>query len=750
MLLSIAMIVKNEEKNLDRCLKAFEKLNNEIDYEIVIIDTGSTDNTLTIARKYTDKIYEEQWNDDFSTMRNISIKKSEGQWVLILDADEVLENHKELIEFLKYKSEKYNSSIVKFKNYTANGTYVIGGLVRLFRNNNQLEYVGRVHEQPIYEKPTYMSNITFDHYGYCRNDYGLMKYKYERNLKLLLQDLEEGKENDIYTLFQLSQTYSMANKKVEALKAIEKAYDIIKDKRELMISEEYLYVHRQLAVQLFTIGNYEKVIETCENVVKWNKKFIDFYYLLAISNKNLKRNSEAEKHFEDYFRVFDDNKKGDNNYITLTDFSTSKYEEMKSERIINLYEIKKYKEIINLYENNSYNNKSTLNQIIMYSYIKESQYKKLKTIYKVDEIGDKDIEDIKTVIDRIIAEKSNIDLCNIIKNLQGIDKKLDIYIQLFYEENKIISVEYNIDYNKFYCWKADILKFKINRNIYNINELKKLNKIDLQRYLNYMLEDYQLVNILYEYDNENFLSTDMKDLNFFTILEKQLVLLDCIDEKKLENLTHRMFINNINFINKKYNWNYIDEKDVKFILDKDERFWYNINLNIKNNSMDKLKYIRKLKDILEDMSEYKKVIACFKDNMTTDSISKEMISEKDNILNEVESMISNSMLYEAEEILKELDDVFIYDVGIKNLLGVVEFLKGNSENALVNFSLVNLINNDDFESIYNIACVLEQKGIYSNAKQYYNKAYELCRDEKLKSEILEGLNKLSDMELKLC
>ena len=99
MLLSIAMIVKNEERNIERCLKALQVLNNKMEYEIIIVDTGSTDSTISIAKKYTEKVYEHNWTGNFAEMRNISIGYCKGKWILILDADEVLESEDEFINF---------------------------------------------------------------------------------------------------------------------------------------------------------------------------------------------------------------------------------------------------------------------------------------------------------------------------------------------------------------------------------------------------------------------------------------------------------------------------------------------------------------------------------------------------------------------------------------------------------------------------------------------------------------------------
>ncbi|MDC0804956.1 glycosyltransferase, partial [Clostridium paraputrificum] len=90
MLLSIVMMVKNEERYLEKTLKSLDGIRKLIDAELVILDTGSTDSTIEIANKFTSNVYFEKWNYDFSDMRNKSISYAKGEWVLILDADEVL------------------------------------------------------------------------------------------------------------------------------------------------------------------------------------------------------------------------------------------------------------------------------------------------------------------------------------------------------------------------------------------------------------------------------------------------------------------------------------------------------------------------------------------------------------------------------------------------------------------------------------------------------------------------------------
>ncbi|MFZ2655904.1 MAG: glycosyltransferase family 2 protein, partial [Victivallales bacterium] len=82
--LSVCMIVKNEEAFLGRCLKSVV---DHVD-EIIIVDTGSTDRTVGIAKSFGARIYYHPWQDDFSLHRNQSISYARGRWIFIIDADE--------------------------------------------------------------------------------------------------------------------------------------------------------------------------------------------------------------------------------------------------------------------------------------------------------------------------------------------------------------------------------------------------------------------------------------------------------------------------------------------------------------------------------------------------------------------------------------------------------------------------------------------------------------------------------------
>ena len=82
--ISLCMITKNESDKLDRCLAAVK----DLPLEIIVVDTGSTDNSIEVARKYTEHVYHFDWISDFAAARNFSVSKATNDWILVLDTDE--------------------------------------------------------------------------------------------------------------------------------------------------------------------------------------------------------------------------------------------------------------------------------------------------------------------------------------------------------------------------------------------------------------------------------------------------------------------------------------------------------------------------------------------------------------------------------------------------------------------------------------------------------------------------------------
>jgi len=130
------MIVKNEEQVLRDCLESIKGID-----ETIICDTGSTDNTVNIAKEYTDKVFTDyKWNDNFAEARNHSLSKCKGDWVFIIDADEKL-----LTGVDKLKQTVNNANGDSVLNIKCKGGKVSYWGPRLFKNNDGIKWCGAIH-----------------------------------------------------------------------------------------------------------------------------------------------------------------------------------------------------------------------------------------------------------------------------------------------------------------------------------------------------------------------------------------------------------------------------------------------------------------------------------------------------------------------------------------------------------------------------------------------------------------------------
>jgi glycosyltransferase involved in cell wall biosynthesis len=214
-MLSLSMIVKNEGKYLRDCLASVEGTADEI----VVIDTGSTDDTLDIAREYNAKIFQFDWIDDFSAARNYALSKTTGDWVLYLDADERLSaGSKEEINKIKLRKGKEGVRCIVNSIDEQKGQPQIMRYVRLFAKSQEIGFSGCVHEQ-IEESllkndyKIFNSEIEIIHIGYNIPD-AEIKEKAKRNLNLLLN--EYSKKHSSYYAFQLANAYAILDEKENA------------------------------------------------------------------------------------------------------------------------------------------------------------------------------------------------------------------------------------------------------------------------------------------------------------------------------------------------------------------------------------------------------------------------------------------------------------------------------------------------------------------------------------------------------
>jgi len=199
--ISLCMIVKDEEKHLERCLSSVQGLVSEI----IVADTGSADQSVTIAKRFGARVLQLPWENDFAKARNETLNRAAGSWILVLDADEEADGWPpdEVAKLLENADAGgYFVQLINYLGDNPGQEYVTDSVCRLFRNDPRIRFRGKIHEeaaQSILELPgagLSFSSLRIKHYGYLQAEIA-RKDKNRRNLSLIEQALAEQPEQAI-------------------------------------------------------------------------------------------------------------------------------------------------------------------------------------------------------------------------------------------------------------------------------------------------------------------------------------------------------------------------------------------------------------------------------------------------------------------------------------------------------------------------------------------------------------------------
>jgi tetratricopeptide (TPR) repeat protein len=257
--LSVCLITKDEERNIAACLESV----SEVADEIILVDTGSQDDTIKIAARYGAKIFEFTWCDDFAAAKNETLKHATGDWVLALDADERLDptNCKKIRQLLE--APVYQAYLLQLRSlYTLTGS--LQGIntalaIRLFQNTIGLSYHGRLHEGIITrtangEISIGNTNITIDHQGYQGN----IEHKYRRNLSV---SRRQKTKHDAFSSFDMARMRTGLGQHAEAIKEL---------KLGLVITGVVPWLRAQMYVLLGDLMTYMKK-DTETSLTAWRQ-----------------------------------------------------------------------------------------------------------------------------------------------------------------------------------------------------------------------------------------------------------------------------------------------------------------------------------------------------------------------------------------------------------------------------------------------------------------------------------------------
>ncbi|WP_129111131.1 glycosyltransferase [Bacillus toyonensis] len=255
--ISLCMIVRDEEKTISRCLDAVE----EIVDEIVVVDTGSFDRTKEIVEKYTSNIYDFQWIDDFAAARNFAFSKATQQYILWLDADDLLlEDAQEALKQLKGELDS-NVDAVSMPYHLvmdSNGKPLYcTRRYRLVKREKQFQWFGKVHEYLAVSGEMCNSNIAITHKK--------EKEVTDRNLKIFQNTVAAGEELSPRDLFYYANE-SMDNHKYNDAVLLYETFL----KQDEGWYEEKIYACGKLGDCYAKIGMWEKAVEACAKSFRYD------------------------------------------------------------------------------------------------------------------------------------------------------------------------------------------------------------------------------------------------------------------------------------------------------------------------------------------------------------------------------------------------------------------------------------------------------------------------------------------------
>lgn len=290
--LTVSMIVKDEERFLPACLASIQTIADHI----IVVDTGSTDRTIEIARSFGAKVVKIPWPNDFSKARNVGLDLVKTPWVLILDADEELvsDDIPTLQKAIEQPfSDAYNLRIVSLMDRAEDisESYV----TRLVRSHPKIRFAGAVHEQ-IFPAVQALGmairplDVRLLHKGYLAAVvHG--KNKGQRNLELIQNQLKTN-PTDAYMQWQLAQTLLGNGEAESSQAAARKALKLLSIEHPLWILAQYTY-----ARTLDFGGQPKRALRVLREGQAAFPAYTDFYYLEGAIHMRLGQWPQAERAF---------------------------------------------------------------------------------------------------------------------------------------------------------------------------------------------------------------------------------------------------------------------------------------------------------------------------------------------------------------------------------------------------------------------------------------------------------------------
>lgn len=338
---SLCMIVKNEASLLAKCLLSVDAIVDEM----IVVDTGSSDSTKEIAKVFGAKVYDFKWCDDFSKARNFSLSKASGDWVFVVDADEVISSvdHAAFRELVEKPFSSPVAYSIETRNYTMlantvgwfanDGTYEaeeagIGWTssvkVRLFPNRLGIRFTYPIHElvDPLLsdcDVSKQEGGIPVHHYG--KLDEEKRAKKGEAYYHIGAKKLDELGDN-LFALRELAIQAGELERHEEAIELWQRVISLQPDmpeafvnkgsaywqtghyedalvcaKRAILLSSDLKEAHFNCAVSLLLLGRAKEAVSVLENLILHVPEYLAAQFILASSCCCIGKKEQGLKHF---------------------------------------------------------------------------------------------------------------------------------------------------------------------------------------------------------------------------------------------------------------------------------------------------------------------------------------------------------------------------------------------------------------------------------------------------------------------
>ncbi|PRX32585.1 glycosyltransferase involved in cell wall biosynthesis [Orenia metallireducens] len=752
MKLSIGMMVKNEAKHLRECLESLEPVRDAIDAELVIIDTGSDDGTVEIAKEFTNKVYFHKWNDNFSEMRNKVIEYCKGEWLFVIDGDEVIEDSYNLIRFLLAEEQKsYNTGLVTQESFTSDDKIHSSSLLqpRLFRNDGEFHYKGAVHNQPIFKHPIIDLELTLLHYGYNSNDPELMERKFKRTAGILKQELEKNPEN-VYYWYQLAKSYSMHKDMDESLETIQIAYDLMREQKR---EESFFYVYSHYADMLLKKGQFKKMLKICEEALGVKDGYLDFYYFKSLGLSALGRDKEAIDNFNIYLSLKDNYRYTPSRKdMSFIDSSLSLEEVAYSELAKLHYREENYHEAIKyslLVKEEKYI--KSIFQYLIKSYFELNKYDKIKEYYLNSVLDKKDLE--KEFLNALedskiqLKESNNKEIIQLFANMNSEYGLLNQVKLLLINNNldynkEIINKIKKMDFNELPYYYGDLVYYLIKIDCKSSDILSNIKISIFSNWLAYLAEVYDDVSddlLLYLTSN-----SDVENDGVNKSIAKFLLIKDKISLDDYRKVFSKYIEIGIRYLKEVYNQKIINNKELYKIDNLEDEFLLIMKGALEIKGKDDILYIRYLKQALNKYSIMKKGIQLLlndfqqKTEEENDELEEYKIKSKHNI----QTLINNGNLEEAKLLLDEYSNIIENDIDVYSMEAVIAIMKGrlNEANRVLEKGLS--LDSNNFDLLYNLGYIYEQLEEYQKAFNIYIEAKSIAISDEEKQDVNQAVERL--------